>query len=548
MKPTGLLAARAALERGASGAAREHAAGVARQFPDQAEAHFLMGLAEAAEGRVSAGIAHLQRAVALDGQGEYWAQLARLLSLVHRDGEAARALQEAERALPGDALSLDTMGCVYARLGDHASSVPCFEAAVALAPENRGFRYNLAVALSFMGRTAEAEAALEALIALDPLAGRPHHTLAGLRKQTPSRNHLARLEGAHREARAPQDRLLLGYALSKELEDVGEPRDSFRWLSRANAEHRAALAYDPATDAAIFEAVEAYWGALGDPPADAPADAAVFVIGMPRTGTTLVDRIIGSHPQMESVGELQAMPVAVKLGSGVRTRAVLDPETIRAAASCDMAQIGRAYLERAVQHRRDPKRRLIDKFPGNFFYVGLIARALPKATLVCLRRQPMDVVLSNFKNLFATTSRYYDYSYDLAEIAEYYGMRIWSPTRRGRPAACWPIAAWSGRIAAWISTPTPPRSPRPAPPRCAGPSTGTRSRNGGSTKRPWRRPGASSNGTGFRWNRSRPPWSTAAVRNGIAEGRRGQAFPPDPSCPDGPSRSDTAAAPRPDAA
>jgi tetratricopeptide (TPR) repeat protein len=420
MRPAGLLEARAALGRGDAAGARNHAAAVARQFPEEAEAHFLIGLAEAAQGRVSAGIEHLQRAVALDGLGEYWAQLARLLSLVHRDGEAAQALGEAERALPGDALSLDTMGCVYARLGDHAASVPCFEAAVALTPGARAFRYNLAVALSFVGRTDDAEAALEALIALDPQAGRPHHTLAGLRKQTATRNHLTRLRAAHQTARGPEDRLLLGYALSKELEDVGEARASFQWLSRANAEHRATLAYAADADAAIFDAIEAHWRDLGDAPVDAPTEAPVFIIGMPRTGTTLVDRIIGSHPQMESVGELQAMPVAVKLATGVRTRTVLDPETVRAAASCDMAQIGRAYLDRAVPHRRDRAKRLIDKFPGNFFYVGLIARALPKATFVCLRRQPMDVVLSNFKNLFATTSRYYDYSYDLAEIAEYY--------------------------------------------------------------------------------------------------------------------------------
>ena len=217
----------------------------------------------------------------------------------------------------------------------------------------------------------------------------------------------------------------------------GGPHDSFEWLRRANAEHRATLAYTPAMDAAIFDAIEAHWGALGDPPDDAPTAAPIFIIGMPRTGTTLVDRIIGSHPQTESVGELQAMPVAVKLASGVRTRTVLDPETVRAAASCDMAQIGKAYLDRAVQHQRDPARRLIDKFPGNFFYVGLIAKALPNATLVCLRRQPMDVVLSNFKNLFATTSRYYDYSYDLAEIAEYYArfdrlMAFWRDRLPGR--------------------------------------------------------------------------------------------------------------------
>jgi tetratricopeptide (TPR) repeat protein len=406
MKPAGLLAARALLGKGDAAGARAHAAAGAR-------------LAEAAEGRVSSGIGHLQRAVSLDGQGEYWAQLARLLSLIHRNGEAAQALDQAEQAPPEDALSLDTMGCVYARLGDHSASVPCFEAAVRLESGNRAFRYNLAVALSFVGRTDDAEAAFEALIARDPQAGRPHHTLAGLRKQTTTRNHVARLQDAHRVARGPEDRLLLGYALSKELEDIGEPQESFRWLSSANAEHRTRLAYTFDTEAAIFDAIEANWGALGDAP-DAPDEAPVFIIGMPRTGTTLVDRIIGSHPRMESVGELQAMPVAVKAAAGTRARTVLDPETVRTAASCDMAKIGRAYLDRAGPHQRESTRRFIDKFPGNFFYVGLIAKALPNASFVCLRRHPMDVVLSNFKNLFATTSRYYDYSYDLAEIAEYY--------------------------------------------------------------------------------------------------------------------------------
>jgi tetratricopeptide (TPR) repeat protein len=420
MKQPGVLAARAALGRGDIAGARAHAVAVAQRFPDQAEAHFLIGLAEAMEGRVNAGIGHLQRAISLDGQGEYRAQLARLLSLVHRDGEAAQALSEAEQAPPADALSLDTMGCVYARLGNHPASVPCFEAAIGLDPGNRAFRYNLAVALSFVGRTDDAEAAFEVLIARDPYSGRPHHTLAGLRKQTTTRNHIERLKAAHRATRNPQDSLLLGYALSKELEDIGDPQESFRWLSRANAEHRASLPYAFASDAAIFDAIEANWGALGDPPADAPIEAPVFVVGMPRTGTTLVDRIIGSHPQMESSGELQAMPVAVKMAAGTRSRTVLDPETVKSAASCDMAKIGQAYLDRAVHHRREPTRRFIDKFPGNFFYLGLIARALPNAVFVCLRRHPMDVVLSNFKNLFATTSRYYDYSYDLAEIAEYY--------------------------------------------------------------------------------------------------------------------------------
>jgi hypothetical protein len=137
------------------------------------------------------------------------------------------------------------------------------------------------------------------------------------------------------------------------------------------------------------------------------------------------------------VGELQALPLAVKMASGTRSRTVLDPETIAAAARTDMGAIGRDYLARAAHHRRDPARRFVDKFPGNFQYAGIAARALPNAAIVCLRRHPMDTVLANFRNLFAIGSRYYDYSYDLLDIAAYYArfdrlMALWRAALPGR--------------------------------------------------------------------------------------------------------------------
>ena len=158
---------------------------------------------------------------------------------------------------------------------------------------------------------------------------------------------------------------------------------------------------------------------------------------MPRTGTTLVDRILSSHPEVESAGELQAMPLAVKQVAGTRTPTVMDPETIGAAAGRDMGGIGRDYLSRARHHRRDTAPRFTDKVPGNFHYTGFIARALPAARIVCLRRNPMDTVLSNFRNLFAVSSRYYDYSYDLLDIAAYYArfdrlMALWRKALPGR--------------------------------------------------------------------------------------------------------------------
>lgn len=429
MRSARVEAARSALSRDDLGATHRLATTLVAENPKDAEGHFLLGIAESNGGSIRSGILHLSRAVALDPQGEYRAHLAKLFTLVRQDGDAAAMLRDAERAPPADALSRDTMGCVYARLGDHSAALIHFAEAVRLDPRNTGYRYNQAATLSFLGCTEEAGDALEALIALAPGDARAHHLLAGLRKQSPERNHIERLANAHTRAREPRDRLLLGYALAKELEDVGRPDEALDTLCSANAEHRRTLPYTFDRDAAVFDAIEAAWP-LSPAASEAVTDAPIFVVGMPRTGTTLVDRILSSHPDVESAGELQAMPLAVKKAARTRTPTILDPETIVAAAGADMAEIGRDFLRRASHHRRNPNLRFTDKFPGNFQYLGFIAGALPASRIVCLRRHPMDTVLSNFRNLFAVGSRYYDYSYDLLDIAAYYArfdrlMELW---------------------------------------------------------------------------------------------------------------------------
>jgi hypothetical protein len=431
-------AARNALSRGDLGTTKAVATAMVAANANDAEGHFLLGIVASGAGQVQAGIEHVGRAISIEPRGEYQAQLARLFTLVRRDGDAAAVLRNAEQAPPADALSRDTMGCVYARLGDHAAALPHFEAAVRLEPTNTQFRYNVATTLNFLGRSAEAEQALEALIALAPGDARAHHLLSGLRKQTPQNNHIARLSCARAQARDGHERLLLGYALAKELEDVGQQAEALERLCITNAEHRRTLPYTFARDAAVFDAIEEHW--VAQPLAAATptsAEAPIFVIGMPRTGTTLVDRILSSHPDVESAGELQAMPLAAKKAAGTPTRTVLDPETVAAAAACDMGAIGRDYVRMAHHHRRDPERRFVDKFPGNFHYAAIIAAALPAAPIVCLRRNPMDTVLSNFRNLFAVSSRYYDYSYDLLDIAATYVrfdrlMAAWRDTLPGR--------------------------------------------------------------------------------------------------------------------
>ena len=431
--------ARAALKRGDLPAAAVAARALISTCPDHAQGYFLLGITIAEAGEIARAVPLIETALERHSSAEHLAHLARLLILLRRDGEAAETADRALALAPHDPLTLDTLGCVLARLGRHEQSVAPFAAAVAAEPGNLDYRYNLAAANGFTGRVEEARAHYEAILANDSGNARVHYALAILSRQTAGANHVPRLQAALAAADRPADALRIRYALAKEFEDLGDAR-AFAQLSTANAEHKRTIRYDFAQDAAIFDAIEALF-ADGAKSLEAgcgnPDPAPIFVVGMPRTGTTLVDRILSSHRDVGSAGELQAMPLAVKQLAGTPSRVVIDPATIAASGRIDPAAIGDAYLARAAHHRPIGTPRFIDKLPANFLYIGHIVRALPNARIVCLRRDPMDTVWSNYKNLFASQSAYYAYSYDLMDTARYYTrfdalMRLWESLFPGR--------------------------------------------------------------------------------------------------------------------
>lgn len=433
--------ARAALKRGDLPAAATAAKALTVASPEQAVGYFLLGMAAAEAGQFAKAIPLIEAAVARGQEAEHLAQLAKLLILLRRDGEAANAASVAMSAGPGDALTFDTIGCVLARLGDHEASLAPFRAAVTAEPGNLEYRYNLAAASGFTGRVDEARTHYERIMATDPGDARVHYALAILSRQTLRANHVPRLEAALAAAHKPEDVLRIRYALAKELEDIGQTDAAYRHLSAVNAAHKRTIRYDSTRDAAIFDAIEVLFGKGGGSLAAGlgNADGApIFVVGIPRTGTTLVDRILSSHPDVGSAGELQAMPLAVKQLAGTPSRLVIDPDTIAASGAVDPAAIGEAYLARAGHHRPKGAARFVDKLPANFLYVGHIVRALPNARIVCLRRNPMDTIWSNYKNLFASQSAYYAYSYDLMDAARYYA-------RFDRLMALWE-SLWPGRV------------------------------------------------------------------------------------------------------
>jgi len=396
-------------------------------LPGSADGLLVRGVAAAEAGRVREGLALIREACATDpADAEAHAQLGRWLSRLHHTDEALAAARHALSLLPASAATLDTIGVVFSRAGRHEQAVACFERAVELGPERAGMHFNHAASLKFLGRFAEAEAAYEACVRCNPRFWRAHSALAATRRQTPERNHLARLERLLKTGPLdPDAELHLRHALAKELEDLERGEEAFAHLLAGNARKHAATGYRFERDQRLFDAVMRLFPEVLPAPAHADLTggevtrAPIFVTGMPRTGTTLVERILSSHSQVASAGESQNFGVLLKRACRTPSPQVLDEATLAQSLCIDLQVLGRDYLERT----RPPGRaqpRFVDKMPLNFFYLGHIARALPAASIIVLRRHPLDTGLSNFRQLFATGLSYYEYARDLRDIGRYY--------------------------------------------------------------------------------------------------------------------------------
>jgi tetratricopeptide (TPR) repeat protein len=396
-------------------------------LPGGVDGLLVRGVAAAEAGRVREGLTLIREACAnAPADAEPHAQLGRWLSRLHRTDEAVAAARHALSLRPGAAATLDTIGVVFSRAGSHEQAVDCFARAVELSPERAGLHFNHAASLKFLGRFAEAEAAYEACVRCDLHFWRAHSALAATRRQTPERNHVARLERLlTRGPLDPDAELHLRHALAKELEDLGRDDEAFAHLLAGNARKHAATGYRFERDQSLFDAVTRLFPEVLPGPADADLTrdaitrAPIFVVGMPRTGTTLVERILSSHSQVVSAGESQNFGVLLKRACRTPSRQVLDEATLAQSLRVDLQALGRDYVERTRPAGR-AQPRFVDKMPLNFFYLGHIARALPAASIVVLRRHPLDTGLSNFRQLFATGFSYYEYACNLRDIGRYY--------------------------------------------------------------------------------------------------------------------------------
>jgi len=352
-------------------------------------------------------------------QCEYQLQAGRCLPLLGRKADALTAVAQAIASKPNDGVSMDAIGAIYSTCDEHTQAVPWFEKAVESESSNPHFLYNLAAAQRMLGQFEAAELNCDRAIAINPHDYKAHHTRADLRTQTAERNHIAEMEALLEQGlEHAQGEATLRFALAKECEDVGEYSRSFAHLRGACGSQRKHMRYDVDDDIGVMTAIRSAHtaAALGALPAGFDTDEPIFVLGLPRTGTTLVERILASHSDVYSAGELSnfATEMIRAIDGGAQTTGKQD--LVAKTLTLDFAALGRTYLE-STRPGTGHRARFIDKLPMNYLYCGLMHKALPKAKIIALQRDPMDTCYAVYKAMFTGA---YPFSYDLQDLGKYF--------------------------------------------------------------------------------------------------------------------------------
>lgn len=219
----------------------------------------------------------------------------------------------------------------------------------------------------------------------------------------------------------PLDAARIGYALFKEFDDLGRHDEAWAWLSRAGAVRKPLGGWTNAAEIATVEAWEHHFppGLFEEKaaPPQGRKPRRIFIVGLPRSGTTLVERILAAHPRVVALGESQAFGLAVKRLSMVKSRQLLDPAVIAAAASLDRDAVAERYETETAYLHDGTADFVIDKLPHNHEYAGLIRRVFPDAIIIHVRRNPMDSLFGAYKRLFADA---HGWSYGLDDLADHY--------------------------------------------------------------------------------------------------------------------------------
>ena len=361
--------------------------------------------------------------------------LATTYHLLERSDKLAYVCQQLVGYAPNVATTWVEFGAALITLNKRAEAEKHFAKALELAPDDADVRLRMARAWLEAGDLDAANSALAEAVELKPRSIYVLDMVTSLKKTVPGDGTLEKLTDLDENAMDLQQRAVLHFALGKALSDLGDYERSFLHFLDANKHQRARRGYDEtkalaviARTAELFSpAILANCGESGN-----PSRTPIFILGMPRSGSTLVEQVLAGHKRVRAMGELKAMDEAI--GTLESKKGSSFPGWLPSLDRHDIALLADRYLSRLSElaqaqglPRGDPHLRLVDKMPGNFHYVGLIHIALPNAKIIHTRRDPVDTCLSCFEKYFEGLP----YTNDLGELGRFYHqyerlMAVWA--------------------------------------------------------------------------------------------------------------------------
>jgi tetratricopeptide (TPR) repeat protein len=348
-----------------------------------------------------------------------------LSTVLNRQGRPAEALEQLGILLKKDPKSpayLNSKAAALANLGDYDAAIDCYESVLNAAPRQPKIWMSFGHTLRTAGRQTESIEAYRRAIAMEPTLGEAWWSLANLKTFKFSNEDMGALESALKtESLSSEDRLHFEFAMGKALEDRNSFEQSFCHYMSGNAIRHKLRPYNAAVNTAFVRRSREVFtpGFFAERTGGAPASDPIFIVGLPRAGSTLIEQILASHSEVEGTIELPDLPQLARELS--RSEQSEEPGRFFAAVSAldagERQALGRRYLESTRVHRKSNRRFFIDKMPNNFNYVGLIQLILPNAKIIDARRHPLACCFSNVKQHFAQGQ---DFSYSLDDIGRYY--------------------------------------------------------------------------------------------------------------------------------
>jgi tetratricopeptide (TPR) repeat protein len=341
------------------------------------------------------------------------ANLAMVLSRMGRPAEALELLDDIFAAEPEEVGHWNLKAATLGRLGDFDEAIRLYEDVLAKAPGQPRVWLSYGHMLKTVGRQADGIDAYRKAIALKPTFGEAWWSLANLKTVKFDKADIAAMKEAARSPGLTQeDRFHLDFALGKAMHDAGRPDEAFAHYSAANALRLRSEPYDAAKLTATVDRCIAKFTAeaLAERQGGCLAADPIFIVGMPRAGSTLVEQILSSHSQIEGTSELPDLPALVR-------KAGVYPGRALELSADERCSLGEEYLKRAGIQRRTDKPFFIDKLPNNWLFVPFIQLILPNAKIIDARRHPLACCLSNFRQHFA---RGQPFTYDLGDLGHYY--------------------------------------------------------------------------------------------------------------------------------